>query len=262
LKDVRIIVASHKKYQMPSDNTYLPVHVGREGKQDIGYQGDNTGDNISIKNPYFCELTGLYWAWKNLDADYIGLVHYRRYFSAKKFIPKKEADKFDAILTKHEIEKRLDKYDIILPKKRNYFIENIYSHYEHTMHIEPLIETGKIIQEKYPEYYPEFENLKKTTKMHAFNMFIMKKEYLDKYCTWLFDILFELEKRIDSSQYDSFHARFFGRVSERLLDVWIKTNNLNYDEIKVIDMQNINWFKKGTSFLMAKFMKKKYEKSF
>lgn len=262
MKDVKIIVATHKKYQMPNDNTYLPVHVGRERKQDIGYQGDNTGDNISIKNPYFCELTGLYWAWKNLDVDYIGLVHYRRYFSAKKFIPKKEADKFKAILTKQEIEKRLGNYDIILPKKRNYFIENVYSHYEHTMHIEPLIETGKILQEKYPEYYPEFENLKKTTKMHAFNMFIMKKEYLDKYCTWLFDILFELEKRIDASQYDSFHARFFGRVSERLLDVWIKTNNLKYDEIKVIDMQNINWFKKGTSFLMAKFMKKKYKKSF
>jgi len=262
LKDVKIIVATHKKYEMPHDNTYLPLHVGHEGKQDIGYQGDNTGDNISIKNPYFCELTGLYWAWKNLNADYIGLVHYRRYFSAKKFIPKKEADKFNAILTKQEIEKRLDKYDIILPKKRNYFIETIYSHYEHTMHIEPFIETGKIIKEKYPEYYAQFENLKHTTKMHAFNMFIMKKEYLNKYCEWLFDILFELEKRIDISQYDAFHARLFGRISERLLDVWINTNNLKYDEIKVVNMENVNCPKKITSFLMAKFMKKKYKKSF
>lgn len=262
MKNIKIIVATHKKYQMPEDDIYFPIHVGCEGKEKLEYQGDNTGDNISIKNPYFCELTGLYWAWKNLDADYIGLVHYRRYFSTKRYIPKNENDKFKAILTKAEIEQKLEKNDIILPKQRNYFIENIYSHYEHTMHIQPLIETGKIIQEKYPEYYPEFENLKKTTKMHAFNMFIMKKEYLDKYCTWLFDILFELEKRIDINQYDSFHARFFGRISERLLDVWIKTNKLKYDEIKVIDMQNINWLKKITSFLMAKFMKKKYEKSF
>jgi len=247
---------------MPEDDMYLPLHVGAEGKEKLGYQGDNTGDNISIKNPYFCELTGLYWAWKNLEADYIGLVHYRRYFSTKRHISKNENDKFKAILTENEIQQKLETNDIILPKQRNYFIENIYSHYEHTMHIEPLIETGKIIQEKYPEYYPEFENLKKTTKMHAFNMFVMKKEYLDQYCSWLFDILFELEKRIDVKQYDAFHARFFGRISERLLDVWIKTNNLKYDEIKVIDMQNINWFKKITSFLMAKFMKKKYEKSF
>ena len=71
---------------MPKDEMYLPVHVGAEGKDDIGYQKDNTRDNISVKNPFFCELTGLYWAWKNLDADYIGLAHYRRHFTSKKLI--------------------------------------------------------------------------------------------------------------------------------------------------------------------------------
>jgi len=262
LKDIKIIVAAHKKYQMPKDTMYFPLHVGCEGKNQIGYQGDNIGENISIKNPNYCELTALYWAWKNLNAEYIGLVHYRRHFSLKKRIPKNEKDKFKYVLSKSELEEKLNKYDIILPKKRNYFIETIYSHYEHTMHIEPFIETGKIIKEKYPEYYAQFENLKHTTKMHAFNMFIMKKEYLNKYCEWLFDILFELEKRIDISQYDAFHARLFGRISERLLDVWINTNNLKYDEIKVVNMENVNCPKKITSFLMAKFMKKKYKKSF
>jgi len=262
VKDVKIIVATHKKYQMPEDAIYFPLHVGREGKNEIGYQGDNTGDNISIKNPNYCELTGLYWAWKNLKAEYIGLAHYRRHFSMRAKKLQNEKDKFKLVLTNYELQEKLDKYDIILPKKRNYFIETIYSHYEHTMHIEPFIETGKIIKEKYPEYYVQFENLKHTTKMHAFNMFVMKKEYLNKYCEWLFDILFELEKRIDISQYDAFHARVFGRISERLLDIWINTNNLNYDEIKVIDMENINWLKKITSFLMAKFMNKKYKKSF
>ena len=90
----------------------------------------------------------------------------------------------------------------------------------------------------------------------------MKKELLDAYCTWLFDILFELEKRIDPSQYDSFHARYLGRISERLLDVWIDKNNLKYEEVKLMDMQKINWFKKGKSFLVAKFTGKKYKKSF
>ena len=260
--DIKIIVATHKKYQMPSDNMYLPLHVGAEGKEDIGFEKDNTGDNISHKNPNFCELTGLYWAWKNLNNDYIGLVHYRRHFSNKLNIPKKEEEKFDVILNQKELEKKLENVDIVLPKKRNYFIENIYSHYKHTMYIEPLDETGKIIKEKYPEYYKEFENLKKVTTMHAFNMFVMKKEYLDEYCEWLFDILFELEKRIDISQYDVFHARLYGRISERLLDVWIKTKGYKYEEINVMDMQNINWRRKITSFLKAKFSNKKYEKSF
>jgi len=67
---------------MPEDSVYMPIHVGREGKADIGYTGDHTGDTISSKNANYCELTGLYWAWKNLDADYIGLVHYKNYFQS------------------------------------------------------------------------------------------------------------------------------------------------------------------------------------
>lgn len=262
MKNIKIIVATHKKYKMPEDDLYLPLHVGGEGKENIGFVKDNTGDNISTKNPYFCELTGLYWAWKNLSSDYIGLVHYRRYFSNKSTLFQNEDKKFQRVLNREEVEKLLDKNDIILTKPRNYYIENVYDHYKHTMYIEPLDIAGEIIQEKYPKYHKEFENLKKTSKLHAFNMFIMKKEYLDEYCKWLFDILFELEKRVDFSKYDDFHARFFGRVSERLLDVWMKTNKYHYSEVKVIDMQNVNWFKKGGSFLVAKFTGKRYKRSF
>lgn len=262
MKDIKIIVATHKTYQMPEEDIYLPVQVGKEGKESLGYQGDNEGENISEKNPYFCELTGLYWAWKNLKSDYIGLVHYRRYFTNKKFLPKEEIEKFKNVLNKEEIKKILESTDIILPKKRKYYIESLYSHYKHTLYIQPLEETKKIIEEKYPEYLEEFNKLKKRTSAHMFNMFIMKKEYLDAYCKWLFDILFELEEKIDVSKYDTFHARFFGRVSELLLDVWINTNNLKYEEVKVMDMQNVNWIKKGISFLVAKFFRKKYGKSF
>lgn len=81
--DIKIIIATHKKYWLPKDSIYLPLQVGAEGKKDLGYVKDNIGDNISAKNANFCELTGLYWAWKNLDADYVGLVHYRRYFTRK-----------------------------------------------------------------------------------------------------------------------------------------------------------------------------------
>lgn len=262
MKKIKIVVATHRKYKMPEDEIYMPLQVGAEGKENLGYEKDNVGDNISSKNAYFCELTGIYWAWKNLDADYIGLSHYRRYFTCSKTTPKKEEEKFKVLLNREQVEKILETTDIILPKARKYYIENLYDHYRHTMHIEPLDETRKIIEEQCSEYLVEFDKLHKRTSAHMFNMLIMKKEYLDKYCDWMFKILFELEKRIDPKQYDSFHARYLGRISELLLDVWINTNNLKYEEVKVIDMQNVNWFKKITSFLMAKFTGKKYGKSF
>ena len=258
-KDIAIIVATHKEYDMPLDNLYLPLHVGANGKKSIGYKTDDKGDNISKKNPYFCELTGLYWAWKNLDSKYIGLVHYRRYFASNKINKK---DIINSVLTTEEAKKLVKENDIILPKKRNYYIETLYSHYEHTMYIEPLDITGDIIREKYPDYLDEFNKLKTRTSAHMFNMFIMKKDKLDDYCTWLFDILFELEKRIDNSQYDAFHARFYGRVSELLLDVWLNTNKYDYKEIPLLNIEKVDWMKKGTSFLKAKFLGKKYGKSF
>ncbi len=258
MKNIKIIIATHKKYQMPKDNMYLPLHVGAEGKEDLGYQKDNDGENISLKNPYFCELTGLYWAWKNMDCDYIGLVHYRRYFASKK----RSKDKFASILNDKELKRYLEKYDIIVPKKRRYWIETIYNHYKHTMHIETLDETIKIIEKKYPQYINSVNKVMKRRSMHAFNMFIMKKEYFDQYCDWLFSILFDLEKKMKNNKYDAFHARFYGRVSERLLDIWLDYNGYKYKEIPFIYMEKINWGKKISGFLKAKFFGKKYDKSF
>ncbi len=262
MKDIKVVVATHKKYLMPDDVMYLPLQVGSKGKDKLGFATDDVGDNISEKNPYFCELTGLYWAWKNLDSEYIGLCHYRRYFTLLKCHKKEISARINSVAKLDDINKILEKTDIILPKKRNYYIENLYSHYKHTMYIEPLDEVGKIIEERYSNYLPEFNKLKKRTSAHMFNMFIMKKNILNDYCNWLFDILFELENRTDITKYDAFHARFFGRVSELLLDVWINTNNLHYEEINVVDIEKVNWLKKGTAFLLAKFTNKKYEKSF
>ena len=244
MKNIKIIVATHKKYQMPEDQMYFPVQVGAEGKTKIEeYTQDNTGNNISLKNPYFCELTGLYWAWKNLEAENIGLVHYRRYFTNKKKIPKEENEKFKIVLTQKETEELLKKTDIILPKKRKYYIENLYSHYEHTMYIGPLDETRRIIEEKCPEYLGEFDKLHKRTSAHMFNMFIMKREKCNEYCDFLFPVLSELEKRIDVTKLSSFHARVFGRISELLLDVWIETNGESYVEAPLVNIEKTNWVK-------------------
>lgn len=252
--NIKILVATHKKYWMPEDEVYLPIHVGKEGKQDLGYIGDNTGNNISIKNSNYCELTAIYWAWKNLEADYIGLVHYRRYFTKHNFrnCEKKKQD----ILLKSDFENILKDADIIVPDKRKYYIETIRSHYNHSYYEKDLNETENIIKEIYPKYSVAFNKVMNRTWAHMFNMFVMRKDYFDEYCEWLFNILFELEKRIDISNYTTMEARVFGFISELLLDVWLETKQIEYKEINVSFMEKQNWLKKGGLFLKRKFINK------
>ena len=97
---------------------------------------------------------------------------------------------------------------------------------------------------------------------HLFNMFIMKKDIFDKYCGWLFPILLKLETYYDLQNMDPFQARLIGRVSERLLDVWIMKNNLKYKEIDYIYFGKKNYYKKIIGFIMAKLFKVKYKQSF
>lgn len=260
----KIVVATHKKYQMPSDRLYLPLHVGaEENPLDLGYVKDNIGENISYTNPSFCELTGLYWAWKNLDEDYIGLVHYRRHFSIKK------CAEFENVLTMAELKPYLGRVKVFVPNRRKYFIESLYSHYKHTHYSEQLDETRKIIFEKYPAYLASYDKVLKHTYGYMFNMMIMERKLLNDYCTWLFDILFELRKQIHMPDLSIFQGRFYGRISEIIFNVWldykIQTGDIRNNEVMEIPyvyMEKVNWLNKGTAFLNAKFLGKKYEKSF
>lgn len=243
---LKVIVATHKAYWMPSDPMYYPLHVGHFGKKDIGFPGDSSGDNISEKNANFCELTGLYWMWKNLAAEYMGLVHYRRHFCLSK--------RTKTILTSEQAISLLNKADIVLPTPRNYWIETNYSQYVHAHHAIDLEITRKILEEKYPEYLEAYDRTMKRTYGHRFNMFIMAREKMDAYCTWLFDVLFELEKRLDISEYSPYDARVFGFVSERLLDIWLETNQYKYVECPYLFMEKQNWFVKIFRFLKRKFL--------
>jgi len=247
---IKILVAAHKNFPMPADKRlYLPVLVGavRNYREGICYQRDDDGENISEKNPYYNELTAMYWAWKNLkDVDAIGLVHYRRYFGIKK------GRELEKVLSLHEVMLLLDQAPVIVPKKRRYYIESNYSHYIHAHYKEPLDSMIGIIEQHYPEYKNSLDEVLSDNKAHMFNMFIMKKKEFDRYCSWLFGILFFLESKVDLTGYSTQEKRVYGYISELLLDVWIKKNNISIQECRWFQVGKRHLIRKACYFLLRK----------
>lgn len=244
---------------------YMPLHVGAALHPEVlpDWVQDNTGDNISERNAKYSELTGLYWMWKNDDSDFQGIVHYRRHFgTAKEFAAFAHRDRFERIIGSEETLDLLDGHDIILPRKRNYYIESIYSHYAHTFPGEQLDVAREIILHSESIYLPAFDSIMAGKRAHMFNMFIMSRQKFNEYCSWLFPILGELKERVDDSGYDAFSARYPGRISEMLLDVWLKTKQYSYVERPVVSPEPVNWFIKGGAFLAAKAEISKYRRSF
>jgi hypothetical protein len=153
-------------------------------------------------------------------------------------------------------------YDVLVPQKRNYFIENVKSHYNNAHYEKDLIITENIIKKLYPQYYFAFEEIMKGTKLHLYNMFVMKRRLFEKYCEWLFDILFEVEKEIDVSKYDNYQKRVFGFLAERLFNVWLRyesqRENVKIKELKVINLEGEKKILKAFNLIKRKFLNEKF----
>lgn len=236
--DTRIYIITHKKFHVPDERGYAPLHVGRALSEDFGYPGDNAGDNISEKNKNYCELTGIYWIWKNISCDIVGICHYRRYFI-----------KDQKLLSKEYIEETLQQYDAITLHSGVTPSENLWNHYGACHYEKDLKTVRDIIEEKYPEYLDAFDFSMHCNLMTLGNMIITRKEIFDQYCEWLFDILFEAERRIDISEYDDRQKRIFGFLSERLLRIWLLNQHLKIREEDLINVEENN--QKKSFFIMA-----------
>ena len=229
--DTRIYVCTHKQYAKPEDPLYRSLHVGCAISEDLGYEGDNTGDHISERNKSFCELTGLYWIWKNVQCDIVGICHYRRYFMED-----------DAFLTKGRIEELLSaEYDTILPTSSFTHYKNTREHYAHEHFEKDLLILRDILADLSPDSLTAFDLTLNCNLMSAWNMLITRKKIFDEYCSWLFPILFEAEKRIDISSYDTFQGRLFGYLSERLIRVFFldHTYRIFEQEVQLIDPSQV-----------------------
>lgn len=226
-KSIKLFVVSHKDVNtIPYDRVLIGVGNNRNIKNVYCY--DNTLINIADKNDNYCELTALYWMWKNTENDYEGLEHYRRFFCSKNIFCSKP-------LSLEFIESKLNKYDAIIPKKAR-SKQTVYEYYAYAHYKSDLDVCIDIINEKYPEYVDDCKDALNARKACMTNMFIMSKKSLNKYCEWLFNILFEAEKRIDISGRDAYQTRVFGFLSERLFNIWLLHEKMNCYYAPIYDL--------------------------
>lgn len=209
----------------------IPLRVGATKSSTSNTLRDDTSNNISAKNPYYCELTGTYWIWKNAQADIVGLFHYRRVLnfantdSKIDVINNKTALKYK--ITNATIQNILQEYDLILPCKSKKTKISVYDYYCQAHIGSDMDLVLEIIKQKYPNDYTTAVNeLKNNTQMFLGNMLIANKKVFDTYAEWLFSILFEVEKKIQPSvlQRDTYQQRVYGFLAERLMGVFIATH--------------------------------------
>lgn len=260
--NMNILVATHKKYWMPDDDIFLPVQLGAAyANEDLGYQRDDEGDNISLKRPHYSELTALYWAWKNLDVDYLGLCQYRRYFAHRNFKSEQQGSPKDILLGK-DFEEILQTYEIVLPTPTDFGETTVLQQYADCHHVEDLKRVRNIITQKCPEYIMDFDRIMGGHQIHTCNMFIAKKVIADEYCAWLFPILFELERQVDFSDYDEYQQRVCGYMAERLFNVWLFKRELKTYSTSIVLLGQSYWDDKKLSGKLKACVKKILHKPF
>ena len=257
---VKILISCHKESDAIVNSILQPIQVGTTlaKKRIEGILHDNEGENISDQNMKYCELTAQYWAWKNLDADYYGFFHYRRYLSFNKL--EKSYNSYGNIIRKYITEditselaldeqsilKAIDGVDIVLPEKKDLrkmpirMGRNMREQYESDgqLRFEDLDVMIHVLHEKYPEYDTIVDKYFRGNKSYLNSMYIMRKELFFKYCEWLFDILEECDKRLDTTEFSIERYRTLGHFAERLLNIFLirllECNNLKVKELQTV----------------------------
>lgn len=221
MEKIKILVATHKKVKIKSfGKCYLLIQVGsKNAKNRFPYLHDDEGDNISEKNPTYCELTALYWAEKNIKAEYKGLCHYRRYLAKHYF----SMNSYKNVFTEKELSALCDKYDVLLPEKKYRGIENAwYADEKELLNDRSYKFIYKAISEICPNYLKTLKKVFLDKKMFFCNVMIARSDIFDEYCKWLFELEFHIENILNEN--GGVWPRELGFYSEFLLNVWIEKN--------------------------------------
>lgn len=258
---------------------YIPVRCGAvyDEREGIAMLGDDTGENISERRESFCEFTVMYWAWKNIKADYYGLCHYRRFLS---FLeqdlpgPALRQGILDSMsvttltecgLTDEEqIRKKICQVDGIVPYEytlnidtppqkgistiKEFWLKN------HSCYLqeESFFELLRLIKKHAPEYYNSALEYLSGNKFVGFNCFIMKRELFFKMCEFMFPIMLEFYDRLDKSHFSITQKRAAGYVGEWLFSIFVyhirKNKSAHITERQLLSFQNTEKTKALTPF--------------
>lgn len=230
MADIKLFVCCHQPNEVPKHPLLVPIQVGTAlaVQRFEGFLHDDVGENISVKNRSYCELTAQYWAWKNIDADYYGFFHYRRYLypKASERLPYRIEGTANRILLEwldfNKFERLIPQYDLIAPIGEDMHIP-VREHYIRApFHCRKDLElVEQIIQECYPEYLPAMEQYLSQSVCYFGNIYIMKRQLFRDYCGWLFSILEEFDQRVDLTGYSPQELRVNGYLAERLFGIWL-----------------------------------------
>ena len=258
-----------------SKELFFPVQAGAAlSSQDLGIAKDNDGTHISEKNPYYSELTALYWAWKNTSSDYVGLMHYRQFFSNDRplgfeakniarhvqnfvknrvfrttpyysrqrvyYIPSFSHAEGLARDFRAYLDQNIDKYDVFVPRKIYLYGVNVRQHYALYHNNDDLDVFERILKERHPELGQAHDEVMTGNWMYTYNMFITNRQIFDEYCAVLFDILFEMEKVIDIKAKTDYQKRIFGFISERFLNIYLRDLERKGKRLKELSTYFIN----------------------
>lgn len=193
-----------RAYAFPAWVVPLQVGAALSGGGVSGLR-DDTGENISEKNRLYCELTALYWIWKNGlgEQDYYGLFHYRRQLD----------------LTPEDLFRLgLGELDVVLPFP---LLHEPDMREQHTRYVkdgdwEAMLRALKDLQ---PEYFKAFQEISKEPYLYNYNIIVAKRQVLEDYCSWLFPVL----KRIELERtWPGRTDRYIGYLAENLLTVYFR----------------------------------------
>lgn len=242
---LKMYIITHKDFSMPtiSEGGYIPLLVGAIDKPKAltdKYLCDDNGENISCKNNSYCEMTGLYWIWKNTNDKYIGLVHYRRYFLNNAwrlkfqydyYVKNIDSEEENHIITEKEIETLL-KNNRLAVKKSKIYRKKTLKLFETFVGKECINETIDVLKKE-----QNFESYINYLNKHEFiecNMFIGEKELIDHWCEWIFEVLDNIDELHHQRTNEYYCNRELGYIAEMLFGAWIEVNGIDYIVLDVI----------------------------